>query len=157
LNLNQTSMNPIRSLFRKYVLIFLCLTGTLPALAQKNKKNDKLEKRKYDIEIKETTTDGKKYDKTEFEFTPKEVVCDYFETKLKIQTMHYKTLKDSSYTEDGDQLKYFKIKANEKGLKSDEEYVLEAEIKGKEITGTITMMKGDKPKKTWEFEGTQKN
>ncbi|MFI5149389.1 MAG: hypothetical protein ACHQRM_06610 [Bacteroidia bacterium] len=150
-------MNLTSFFLRNSFLSIMCLLLALPGMAQKSKKNDKLEKRMYDIEVKETTTEGKKYEKGEVEFTPKEIVCDYFESKLKIQTMHYKTLKDSSYTEEGDQLKYFKVRATEKGQKEDEQYVLVAEIKGKDITGTISLMKGDKAKRTWEFEGTQKN
>jgi hypothetical protein len=142
---------------RHFLFLAFFIAFSFPAMAQKGKKNDKLEKRKFDVEIKETTVEGKKYEKSEMEFSAKEVICDYFESKFKIQTIHYKTLTDSSYTDEGEQLKFFKVKGNEKGQKADEEWVIETEVKGKEITGTISLMKGDKAKRTWEFEGTQKN
>jgi hypothetical protein len=138
--------------------LFLCFVMlSMTGFAQKGKKNQKLDKRKFDIEIKETTVEGKKYEKDVFEFSPKEIISDYFETKFKVPTMHYKTLKDSTYTEDGDELKYFKVAAVEKSGKADEEYHLETVVAGREITGKIMLMKGDVVKRTWEFEGTQNN
>jgi len=145
---------------RNFCWVILCLLLSLPAVAQKtqkNKKSDKLEKRRFDIEIKETTTEGKKYEKAEFEFFAKEIESEYFDSKLKVKTIHYQTEKDSSYTEEGDELKYFKVKGKETSQKADEVYVVEIVIKGREITGTISLVKGDKPKRTWEFEGTQQN
>lgn len=125
--------------------------------AQKKKSEPKLDRRKYDIEIREVTTEGKKYDKDVFEFSAKEIISDYFEAKFKIQTMHYKIVKDSTYTEDGDELKYWKIAASEKNGKPEEEFRCEAVVAGKEISGKIRLMKGEAVKKTYEFEGTQNN
>jgi hypothetical protein len=146
-------MNP----FLLGLTAFLSLTLCTSIFAQKKKTEPKLDKRKYDIEIREVTIEGKKYDKDVFEFTTKEIISDYFEAKFKVQTMHYKVIKDSTYTEEGDELKYWKISATEKNGKPEEEYRCEAVISGKEISGKIKWMKGEAVKKTYEFEGTQNN
>jgi hypothetical protein len=139
-------------------LMILCLLFvSSEIIAQKATKVQKLDKRKYAIEIRETTTEGKRYEKDVFEFTPKEIVSDYFESKFKIPTMHYKTVKDSTFTEDGDELKYYQVSAKEKTVKPDENFVVELIIKGKEISGKVMLMKGEAIKKSWEFEGTQSN
>jgi hypothetical protein len=147
--------NPLRNLINVTCFLFLYSLST-DSMAQKAKVQ-KLDKRKYDIEIRETTTEGKKYEKDVFEFTPKEIVSDYFENKFKVPTLHYKTVKDSTYTEDGDELKYFGVSAKEKTDKAEEFFYLDAVIKGREITGKIAYKKGETVKKTWEFEGTQNN
>jgi hypothetical protein len=144
----------------KNLFITACLlagmTVSSVAFAQKAKV-EKMDKRKYDIEIKETTTEGKKYEKDVFEFTPREIVSDYFEAKFKVSTLHYKTVKDSTVTEDGDTLKYFQVSATEKTDKADENFYLEAVIKGREIAGKVMLKKGEVVKKAWEFEGSQNN
>ncbi len=150
-------MKTTRSFVLSSFLFSALLLQSVTAVAQKAKKPQKLDKRKYDIEIRETTTEGKKYEKDIFEFTAKEIISDYFEMKLKTPTMHYKTLKDSTFTDDGEEAKYYKLSASEKSAKGDENYQLELIINGKEITGTIKLMKGEAVKKSWEFEGSQNN
>jgi hypothetical protein len=144
----------LNRIFLSFALIGLFTVSN--AFAQKTKVQ-KLDKRKFAIEIRETTTEGKKFEKDVFEFTPKEVIGDYFESKLKVQTIHYKTVKDSSYTDDGSEVKYFQISGQEKSGKADEEYHIEAIVNGRDISGTIKLMKGDIVKKSWEFEGSQNN
>jgi hypothetical protein len=136
--------------------LLFCLSQSA-SFAQKKASPPKLDKRRYDIEIRETTTEGKKFEKDVFEFTPREIISDYFELKLKVPTLHYKVVKDSTFTDEGDQVKYWKLSIQEKGGKGEEEYVAEVVVSGREINGKIKLMKGDAVKKTYEFEGTQNN
>ncbi len=149
-------MNKSSRILQVILSLFILLTCTT-AFAQKKKGIPKLDKRRFDIEIREVAVEAKKYEKDVFEFTPKEIVSDgYFETKFKIPTVHYTTSTDSTYTEEGEEIKYWTLSVLEKTGKSDEEIHGEIMINGKEISGKLNLMKGDVIKKTYEFEGTQK-
>jgi hypothetical protein len=143
---------------RQLLLLSLCCLGMLGnAFAQKKKAEPKLDKRKYAIEIREVSTEGKKYEKDVFEFTPKEIISDFVEAKLKVTTIHYKVIKDSTYIDDGEELKYWQVSGMEKTGKPEEALKCELVVSGKEIRGTIKLMKGEAIKKTYEFEGVQSN
>jgi hypothetical protein len=143
---------------RQLMLLSLCCLGILGnTFAQKKRTEPKLDKRKYAIEIREVSSEGKKYEKDVFEFTPKEIISDFVEAKLKVTTIHYKVITDSTYTDDGEELKYWKLTGREKTGKPEEELKCELIVSGKEISGTIKLMKGEAIKKTYEFEGLQNN
>jgi hypothetical protein len=140
-------------------LVFIFLIGICStAFAQKKKGEAKLDKRRFDIEIREVSTDGsKKYEKDLFEFTPREIVSEsYLDLKFKIQTMHYKVTKDSTYTDDGEEVKYWKLSIQEKTNKPDEEIQGEVVVNGKDISGILNIVKGTTTKKSYEFEGSLK-
>jgi hypothetical protein len=149
-------MNQSNHTLRGILSLILIVCCTV-AFAQKKKGEPKLDKRKFDIEIREVSAEGKKYEKDVFEFTPKEIVSEtYLDLKFKIQTMHYKIVKDSTYTEDGEEMKYWKLSVQEKTSKADEEIQGDLIVNGKEISGKLNVMKGDLVKKSYEFEGSQK-
>jgi hypothetical protein len=143
--------------FKKATLILaLGIMTSVTVFAQKKKKpDDKLDTRFYDIEIRETTKEGKKYEKDVFEFRTKYLVSDYMETKLSAKTLVYTVTKDSTFTEDGDELKYFEFTVEAKTDKAGEVLKMKGTASGKDIKGNVELYKGDVVKKTFEFEGTE--
>ncbi len=120
---------------------------------------DALHKKKYSVQITEFR-DGKPKPKTiedAIEFKDGKVYSDFAASdKLGFtKFMKYELKKDSTYTEDDVEKRYFELESISTN-ENDETLYMSIKIDDYEIEGSMKLTKGDKPKKYYEFAGKEK-
>ena len=145
-------MSLSKNIFRNFIIVIL-LSTSLAFMIEK----DALHKKKYTIQITEFK-DGKPKAKTiadELEFKDGKLFSTYAMDKMAFKWMKYNLKKDSTYTEDDIEKRYYEVEAittNE----SDETLIVNLKIDEYDIEGSMKLTKADKPKKFFEFSGKEK-
>lgn len=138
-------------------MLILCIAIAGIYAVQKDK--DPLHKRIFltqVIEIKNGTPSAKTI-ADELEFKEGKVFSKFLNEKFDISWIKYEIEKDSSFIDSilESEVKYFEVKASTKDADNNTT-LIRCRISNENIEGLIKMSKDNKPKKEFEFSGTEK-